>query len=232
MNSSKLKELAKKVPLLRRFVGMMRRLRRKTPENFTDSAEYWKRRYKAGGDSGDGSRGEYARFKAGVINRFAREREISTVVEYGCGDGSQLALADYPSYVGFEISTHALETCRARFVDDRAKSFKLTTDYAGERAELTLSIDVIYHLVEDEVFDAYMKRLFDSSDRFVVIYSSNSDIQGTNQAPHVRHRAFSRWVERERPGWILIRRIGIPASTHAASSGDRSGSQFYIYERA
>jgi hypothetical protein len=41
------------------------------------------------------------------------------------------------------------------------------------RFDLELSLDVIYHLVEDEVFDAYMRSLFAHAGRFVVIYSSN-----------------------------------------------------------
>src|SRR5215210_4430947 len=44
-----------------------------------------------------------------------------------------------------------------------AKTFKLMEEYAGESAELALSLEVIYHLVEDEVFESYMRRLFGSS---------------------------------------------------------------------
>lgn len=49
--------------------------------------------------------------------------------------------------------------------------------YANETADLTLSLDVIYHLIEDNVFFTYMDRLFDSSTKFVIIYSLNTDRQ-------------------------------------------------------
>lgn len=42
-------------------------------------------------------------------------------------------------------------------------------------ADLSLSLDVIYHLVEDEVFETYINTLFKSARRYVIIYSSNSD---------------------------------------------------------
>jgi hypothetical protein len=35
------------------------------------------------------------------------------------------------------------------------------------RAELGLSLEVIFHLVEDDVFDVYMRHLFASATRFV-----------------------------------------------------------------
>jgi hypothetical protein len=38
-----------------------------------------------------------------------------------------------------------------------------------------LSLDVIYHLVETEMFDLHMIHLFQSASRFVIIYSTNFD---------------------------------------------------------
>ena len=67
------------------------------PKQF-DSKKYWEKRYLKGGDSGDGSYGKLAEFKAKVINRFVKENEIKTIIEWGCGDGNQLTYMNYPNY--------------------------------------------------------------------------------------------------------------------------------------
>ena len=141
---------------------------------FPGSASYWNKRYLSGGNSGVGSYGKFAEFKAGVLNDFVRENSVKSVIEYGCGDGNQLKRADYPQYIGFDVSPAAIAKCRSLFADDCTKQFRLVSEYAGDTAELTLSLDVIYHLVEDDVFDSYMRRLFGSATRFVIIYLSNN----------------------------------------------------------
>jgi hypothetical protein len=73
-----------------------------------------------------------------------------------------------------------------------------------------------------------MQRLFDSSVRFVVIYSSNHDGAPEDAAPHVRHRMFSRWVDRQRPQWRLLAHI---PNRYPYTGDTRTGSfcDFYIY---
>ena len=109
--------------------------------------------------------------------------------------------------------------------------FKLMSDYANETAQLTLSLDVIYHLIEDGVFHDYMKRLFDSSTEFVIIYSSNTDEQQRFQAAHMKHRKFSQWIDQNRPGWKLMQHI---PNRYLCASNKHEGhlADFYIYEKA
>jgi hypothetical protein len=102
-------------------------------------------------------------------------------------------------------------------------------DYSGEKAELTQSLDVIYHLVEDDVFETYMKRLFTSSDRFTIIFSSNIDEQNSIQAPHVRHRKFTTWINENINGWSLIQHI--PNKYPYNDLRDGSSAEFFIYEK-
>lgn len=198
---------------------------------FSTSQDYWITRYNAGGNSGDGSYNQLAAFKAETLNDFVTKAKIRQVIEYGCGDGNQLALSKYPSYLGFDVSGRALTLCKNAFAGDETKSFRHMSEYKGDRAELTLSLDVIYHLVEDDVFLDYMKRLFDSADRYVVIYSSNTDENRPNQEAHVRHREFSRWVDEARPSWKL--RMRIPNRyPFDCRTGRGSFADFYIYEKA
>jgi hypothetical protein len=195
---------------------------------FSGSTTYWERRYDLGGTSGAGSYGDLARYKAEFLNSFTRERGISTVTEFGCGDGNQLSLAEYPAYIGLDISRTAIRLCKERFAPDITKSFFLYDsschiDRTGIfTADMAISLDVVYHLVEDSVFEEYMTHLFEASRKYVVVYATNDELVGT--APHVRHRKFSSWVELNCPRWRLTDEFcGPPVGGGQAD--------FFVYER-
>lgn len=174
---------------------------------FKGSESYWQTRYSRGGNSGPGSYSKLAQFKAEVLNAFVKEKKVDSVLEWGCGDGNQLRLAEYPAYLGIDVSEDAVRLCQATFTGDPSKKFLTSNNYRGERAELVTSLDVIYHLIEEQVFDAYMKAMFASASRFVVIYASNTDEQQTAQPKHVRHRKFTDWIDAHEPGWRLLRQL-------------------------
>jgi SAM-dependent methyltransferase len=175
---------------------------------FGGSARYWERNYARGRTSGAGSYGALAQAKAAFLNEFVQTREIGSVIEFGCGDGNQLALADYPAYIGLDVSRTAIERCQHRFAADLAKSFFLYdgacfTDRAGVfSADLAISLDVIYHLTEDAVFETYLTHLFAAAARYVIIYATNREIPRT--PPHIRHRHFTPWVQTHCPDWRLL----------------------------
>lgn len=197
---------------------------------FDGSREYWERRYATGGNSGAGSYNRLAEFKAEVIGDIMRRHSLASVIEFGCGDGAQLALADYPDYIGIDVSPTILEQIRERFADRPEYRFILSEDLPPDaQADVALSLDVIYHLVEDEAFAAYMRALFDSARKMVVVYASNHDAPG--DAPHVRHRAFGRWVETHRPGFRLIETIPNRYPFDPAQPHDTSFANFYVYAR-
>jgi SAM-dependent methyltransferase len=189
---------------------------------FRDSASYWQNRYEKGGSSGPGSSGQLAAFKAEVLNDFVARQGVVSVLEFGCGDGRQLALAKYPRYTGIDISPRALALCRERFAADKTKDFRLLADVGEARAQMTISLDVIYHLVEDSVFEAHMAALFDRADRYVALYSSDTDENRDIQGPHIRHRRFSAWIAANRPGWVLATRI----KNRLPYEGDSIGASF------
>lgn len=200
---------------------------------FRGSAPYWEERYAAGGDSGAGSGGALAEFKAKVLDEFVREHGVQSVLELGCGDGRQLALADYPQYVGLDVSPSAIARCRERFRDDPSKSFFLYdptcfVDRAGVfRADLVLSLDVLYHLVEDPVFEAHLRHAFGAARRFVIVYASDFDAP---VAPHVRHRHFTPWLAEAFPEWRLVRRIENPFPKRERGDAG-SFAEFFVFAR-
>ncbi len=196
---------------------------------FNGSADYWENRYQAGGSSGRGSYVELAEFKANILNEFVEKNNIHTVIEFGCGDGNQLKLAKYRSYVGYDVSNTAIQQCRKLFENDPNKSFEQVDHYAGERADMAMSLDVIYPLVEDQVFELYMQRLFQAAKKYIVIYSSNTDAGVVAGAPHVRHRRFQSWIDKNAPHAKLIQHVPNQFPLNPAT-GEGSFADFYFYE--
>lgn len=219
-----LKGIFRNAPLMNRLPSYLRRRK----GGFRSSSEYWEQRYRNGGNSGPGSYDRLAEFKADFLNAFVERHQITSVVEYGCGDGAQLKLARYPDYTGVDISPKAVEMCRSLFSGDSSKHFlKLDADGPTATGDLCLSLDVVFHLVEDNVFHAYMQRLFESARRFVIIYSSNIDQEWPDK--HVRHRQFTRWVEQNIPDWYLQSTCKNAYPYDHENPTQTSFSDFYVF---
>lgn len=194
---------------------------------FKGSKEYWENRYKRGGNSGAGSYNNLARFKADVINSFVKNNKINSVIDFGCGDSNQLSLLDFKEYIGFDISKTSINICQKKFKKDKTKRFFLYDQKEFEinkskfKADLSLSLDVIFHLVEDNVFEDHLKHLFSSANKFVIIYSSNND---SRQKYHEKNRQFSTLIKNKYPEWELIKEI-------KNKYPKESVSNFFIYKR-
>lgn len=199
---------------------------------FPGSKKYWDFRYAMGGTSGRGSYGKLAEFKAQVLNCFVKKYDIHSVIEFGCGDGNQLELATYLKYIGLDVSKTAVKICKERFQQDKTKSFFLYDPVCFDdkdpifKAELALSLDVIFHLVEDRIFKLYMSHLFASSVKSVIIYSSDTDDNPIG-LPHVRHRNFTKWVKENLPNWKLINKVDNKYPLELGSFAD-----FYFYKKS
>ncbi|HEY9166020.1 MAG TPA: class I SAM-dependent methyltransferase [Candidatus Kryptonia bacterium] len=197
-----------------------------------NATHYWQKRYANGGNSGDGSYGELAKFKADVINSIVEKHKIQSVADFGCGDGNQLSLLKIPRYTGLDVSEKAIQLCKHKFAGDPTKSFRLYDSkykHPDAQSEASISLDVIYHLVNDPVFEKYMTDLITSATRFVIIYSSNTNEQTKNRPAHLKQRKFSDWIDRNHPELKLIEHIPNP---HPFANGCGSISDFYIYQKA
>lgn len=196
--------------------------------------DYWESRYRSGGNSGSGSYNRLAQFKADFINEFLISNPVQSAIEFGCGDGNQLSLIRYPRYVGLDVSKTSIRLCSERFRGDTSKSFFLYDPFAFSdssgvfHSDLSLSLDVIYHLVENEVYELYMEHLFGASTRYVIIYSTNDEQVQVN---HERNRRFTTWIEQKKPKWRLLLRKVNPFHNEEDPES-QSSSDFYIYERS
>ncbi|MGQ5516857.1 class I SAM-dependent methyltransferase [Halococcus saccharolyticus] len=191
-----------------------------------DPIEYWEQRYADDRDAGPGSRGGHRQFKADFLNTFVDRNDITSVLEFGCGDGVQVELAEYPSYVGLEISKSAIRACSRRFANDETKSFFLYDpphflNRGALEAELVLSLEMVFHLVDDAIFEKTMHDMFGASTKYVIIFSSNCE-EPTPEL-HVRHRRFTDYVVENFPNFDLIEKV--------ENEYEARVSDFYVYEK-
>lgn len=185
-----------------------------------NSSQYWENRYKSHGNSGLGSRSILASYKADIINKFIHDNNIENIVEFGCGDGYQLNLFNVKNYTGYDVSKIIIKKCKDLYINSNKKFF-LIDNYDNSKYDASLSLDVIYHLVEDSIFESYMNTLFDSSD-IIIIYSSNFDKKGAPS--HIKHRKFTDWILSNRPEFKLYKEINnIHTSLTCAN--------FFIYKK-
>lgn len=210
---------------------------RQNKKQFKGSVKYWEERYKHNGNSGSGSYLHLAEFKAEFLNGFVAQNKIKTVLEFGCGDGNQLTLARYPHYIGLDVSESAIKMCFDLFKTDLTKSFYLYDSLAFHdrtglfKAELTLSLDVLFHLIEPEIFENYIRHLFESATRFVIIFASNFNLEAETIHVHDKRRSFTGFVDKNIKGWKLkeIIKNKYPVDKYKEKG---SLSDFYIYEKS
>lgn len=192
---------------------------------FPGSNNFWKKNYSSGGTSGPGSYGQLAEFKAKFLNTFVRENFVLSVLEFGCGDGNQVSYFDFPNYVGIDISSEAIAMCKEKNNKTNYSFYEhnpaLPLSRIGlDKVELTLSLDVIYHLVEKDIYLRHLQLLFESSERFVVIYGHNSNEFFPEDFTHPRE--FTSDISRMYSNWELIAHV---------KNALTSWSDFYVYEK-
>jgi trans-aconitate methyltransferase len=162
-----------------------------------------------------------------VINGVIALNGIAHVADFGCGDGNLLSLLRLPTYTGLDVSETVLTRCRQRFPQHRFLPFAQAETV--QPADLCLSVDVIFHLIEDAVFAAYMDALFARATRLVLIYASNVDRAWP--APHVRHRRFTDHVAAHRPDWRLCAHLPNPYPFDPTRPDETSFADFFVYAR-
>ncbi|WNS42736.1 methyltransferase domain-containing protein [Paenibacillus sp. MMS20-IR301] len=196
------------------------------------SKDFWENHYKNGFNSGTGSYNHLAEFKAQVINNFIEENLIQDVIEFGCGDGNQLSLMNYKEYVGVDVSETIIQKNKIKFSSDRSKKFYTTNEseiYLDRKYDLSLSLDVIFHLNEDDVYERYMDNLFASSNQYVIIYSSNHE--EFTEWLEFRNRKFMRYVHEKFGEWMLVEFIPNKYPFQLGYEDITSPSDFYIFKK-
>lgn len=189
-------------------------------------AGYWDRRYREGRTSGAGSEGDEGAYKAAYLSDFIAEHDVTSVVDWGCGDGQVLDLVDLhdAQYIGVDVSRTIIDRMRNRFADagprylfHTADAFKSVT---WRPFDLALSFDVLFHFPDEADYFAYLDNLFGSAEKYVMIYATN--YAGGRTARHVFRREFTPDVAERFPDWELTT-VETPLREGLAS--------FFVYEK-
>ena len=193
-----------------------------------DTVTYWETRYANGGNSGEGSDGRIAEYKGRIVNEVCTAFGVQTVLEFGVGDGkNQEYYNKVPVYIGVDASESTIKNVQAKF-GSPTRTYFLYDTFASlpGRADMTMSLDVLYHLVEAKLFGRYLDNLFAAAISHVLIFAADID-DDVSQGGHFRRRKFTRYVELAHPCYYLERHFeDIPDNV-----AERTSARFYHYRR-
>ena len=197
-----------------------------------NSKVFWENNYKNNGNSGEGSYGELAQFKADIINDFISKNNITSMIDYGMGDGNQLKYFNINNidYTGIDVSLTVIDNCKKIYNNDDKKKFIHDEQIENIEANLVISCDVIYHLIEDNIYFEYMKNLFNMSNKYVIIYSRDEELDPTI---HVKFRKFTDYIKKYVNNFNLIDEIPNKFPEIIINNKYVGGSScnFYIYSK-
>lgn len=205
---------------------------KKMESNF-DSGKYWENRYQTikNRPSGNGSYGKLAKFKADVINPYIKGKDV---VELGSGDGNQFTLfKGYKSYVGFDVSQTIIDACNKKFCKQGKEVYFYHMDeylddiYKISKVDVVMSLDVLYHLIEDSVYEGYISDLFKFEPQTVIIYAMDIEDDG-NFASHVKPRKFTEYIKSNFPNYKMSLKVNQKHPSTDHTKGSRA--DFFIYE--
>lgn len=197
-----------------------------------NSSAFWEKHYQNNGTSGTGSYNRLASFKAEFLNKWLIDHQVKNVIELGCGDGNQLSMIHYDNYTGVDVSETIIKKNKERFTNDNNKAFYVRypkESYMNKKYQLSISMDVIFHLLEEDIYEEYMKDLFECSEEYVIIYSSNHE--EFTKWPEYRHRKFIKYIQENISNFKLLEFVPNKYPHVIGEEEDTSESDFYVFEK-
>lgn len=164
-----------------------------------DAQKFWDERYKAGGTSGAGARGEPALHKVRRVAEVVESLGAQSILDLGCGDGyvaallmARLAPPCLPDvrYTGIDFSEAAIELCR-RSVGQTPAVAKRMTFICGDvlttplpAADVVLVLDTLHGAPTRQIHDRIVDRAITLARKAVVIVTWDSESGQPRPAPH------------------------------------------------
>lgn len=177
-----------------------------------DHIKYWENRYRQltnennhlmKYNSGRGSYGEDAKKKAEYINDIIKKYNIKTLNDFGHGDGNQLSLINgFEKYYGYDVSETIRKRCISMYPDQEKYIF-LNDAYdffQYPKSDLSMSLDVLYHILDQEPYEEYLRILFSIS-KYVLIYAVDKD---EPKGIHCMARKFTTYISETFTNFELI----------------------------
>lgn len=153
-----------------------------------DYKTYWEDRYAKGGNSGSGSYGDNAKFKADVINRVILEYDCKDMVEFGCGDCNQMKMFDKIPYIGYDISPTIIKKNWHDYGvgDVEFGVMDMDGDYKNIR-DLSVCVDVLFHLTIEEDWLKLIDHVCNAAKKMIII-TTNTEVIKEEYFPHVNFK--------------------------------------------
>ena len=165
------------------------------------SKSFWENRYRNNGNSGLGSYGDESKFKSSYINDLIKKESVKTITDLGCGDGNQISLlSGFKKYYGYDFSDTAL--IKAKNINKGSEYEFINNISDLPISDMSMSLDVTYHIIEDNLFDEYLSKLFMLGERYVLIYSM--DVDAPQISEHIKSRSFTKWVKENDIKYTLV----------------------------
>eukprot|EP00928_Gymnodinium_smaydae_P070221 TRINITY_DN54112_c0_g1_i1.p1 TRINITY_DN54112_c0_g1~~TRINITY_DN54112_c0_g1_i1.p1 ORF type:complete len:336 (-),score=83.60 TRINITY_DN54112_c0_g1_i1:64-1071(-) len=177
------------------------------------------------------------------------------LLDLGVGDGRQayMLLERFPSvshYIGLDLSPSVVERTSSSFAEllhasadaSAAASgvsrtapavaefyaydgFELPVQVASRSFDVALSLQVLMHILEEELFDAYMSLLCAPTHKFIIVHAADAEIEQEN---HIRG-----WRFRERvldAGFRQLLHLDL-ADLMPRELHDHAGDALWVFER-
>jgi len=179
--------------------------------------KWWNEWYKGGGTSGQGSRGDLLEFKSDYINTYFRQDAIQTVFDYGCGDGWLAGNLECKNYLGMDVSAEAVMMCkkkinRPNFYFELVESNLISGNYIDLKCvdrfaikpEAIICIDMLYHVMDNELVNKIIESIFSSSARMIVLYTIPNTKMHGGRTDAINFYNNSETLNRVTKNWRLI----------------------------
>ena len=151
----------------------------------TPEEAYWEYRYLKGYNSGEGSAGEERDWKWKTITGFAPK--ITSVIDVACGDlrfWKGLWKGDPDRYVGIDISKTIIEENRKMQIDWDFIWSPAERRIEGLKAPFVFCMDLLFHIMDDDRYEAILENLCYYSSRFIFIHTwINNPLGDRDQGP-------------------------------------------------
>jgi hypothetical protein len=138
----------------------------------TDDNDYWQVRYRDGGTSGKGSIGQLRDWKYRVIEHYAGN--IDDVIDVGCGDLTFWENRDCEKYTGIDISDYIIKKNQIirpgwNFIQSNS------AEYHPIGGRIVICFDHLFHILDEETFNAILNNLTQYSQEWIFIYTWNKN---------------------------------------------------------
>lgn len=158
---------------------------------------YWNNRYEKGGNSGAGTSGDEFALKVKELRKLNSEA-IATIVDVGCGDlrlgKAVMGMFPFAFYWGLDSSDFAIRRAQEEKMNPKRVGF-LAIDNLNftQRGDLVLCIDVLFHQLEDQVYDAMIEKLKNIYNKYLVLTEYSDKVIGQNTDRYIKYRKFDPW---------------------------------------